>query len=73
MRLRDQRFDTTFLGPVLVAALLVGAFGCIGAAALANASANEPSGVISVSEALQQMDQARSVADARIVVATIRR
>lgn len=59
MEFNGHRFDARFWGPTLVGVLLAGTFGCFGMAAAAHSTSPDATGIVSVSDALRQMDETR--------------
>ncbi len=57
MNHNGQRFDARFWGPLLLAFLLTATFGCFGLAAAAQAATAQAGGIISISDALRQMER----------------
>jgi hypothetical protein len=57
MRFNGQRLDARFWGFIILGSLFAGTFGCLGLAAAAQTASTEATGIISVSDALRQMEQ----------------
>ncbi len=64
MSLNGHCFDARFWGPLLLALLLTATFGCFGLAAAAQTATAETGGIISISDALRQMEQRNKMREA---------
>jgi len=58
MSIDSQRFDARFWGMAIVGSLLAATFGCFALAAVAQTGAADTAGIVSVTEALRQVEHA---------------
>ena len=60
MSINSQRFDARFWGMAIVGSLIAATFGCFALAAVAQNAATDTAGVVSMTEALRQVERANS-------------
>jgi hypothetical protein len=61
MSFQRQQFDAKFWGPLIVVSLLTATFGCLGIAVVAQPSDPTMNNIISVNDALHQMEQRNKI------------